>query len=212
VAVRELGQSLELRLAVDLELALENMPRGRAAEPLVCLIDSGQQRDVRRRVVALVARPTGGLGRDPPKAKIVANEPRYLCPAEAGHVHCVGPQQPFGAPFLKRILVMAEQAFHPAVNFRAPATGEPHTLRDRKKCLFSTKLNFSAPSTLIIHLQLARSNPFRLILRWNQLPRSGSSCVGKEFGLTNIYLMAIYIYEVNYGNCTYIYATGRQSC
>src|ERR1035438_7813394 len=45
----------------------------------------------------------------------------------------------------------------------------------------STKLNFSAPSTLIIHPQLARSDSFRLILRWNQLPRSGSSCVGQEY-------------------------------
>ncbi|MGP8226616.1 MAG: hypothetical protein ACLQGT_10735, partial [Terracidiphilus sp.] len=44
-------------------------------------------------------------------------------------------------------------------------------------------LNFSAPSTLIIHPQLARSNRFRLILRWNQLLRSGSSCVGQECGL-----------------------------
>jgi hypothetical protein len=32
-------QSLELALAVDLELALEDMPSGRAAEPFVRLID-----------------------------------------------------------------------------------------------------------------------------------------------------------------------------
>ncbi len=39
---------------------------------------------------------------------------------------------------------------------------------------------FLAPSTLIIHPQLARSDSFRLILRWNQLPAPGSSCVGQE--------------------------------
>src|ERR1039458_107892 len=41
-------------------------------------------------------------------------------------------------------------------------------------------LNLQIASTLIIHPQLARSDSFRLILRWNQLPRSGSSCVGQE--------------------------------
>ncbi|MGO9775183.1 MAG: hypothetical protein ACLQGT_13790, partial [Terracidiphilus sp.] len=45
------------------------------------------------------------------------------------------------------------------------------------------KLNFSAPSTLIIHPQLARSDSFRLILRWNQLSAPGSSCVGQEYFL-----------------------------
>jgi hypothetical protein len=33
----------------------------------------------------------------------------------------------------------------------------------------STKLNFSAPSTLIIHPQLARSHSFRLLLRWTRV-------------------------------------------
>jgi hypothetical protein len=40
------GQALELSLAVDLELALENVPRGRAVQPLVGFIDSGQQSHV----------------------------------------------------------------------------------------------------------------------------------------------------------------------
>src|ERR1019366_8189821 len=30
---------------------------------------------------------------------------------------------------------MAEQTLHPAVNLRATASGKPHTLRGRKKCL-----------------------------------------------------------------------------
>jgi len=82
----QLRQPLKLGLAVNLELALENMPRG-------------------------------------------------LRPAESSHVLDVGPQNPFGAPLLQRVFVMAEQALHPAVNLPAPATGEPHTLRGRKKCL-----------------------------------------------------------------------------
>ena len=35
-----------------------------------------------------------------------------------------------------------------------------------RKVSISTKLNFAALSTQINHLQLARPNPFRLILRW----------------------------------------------
>ena len=68
MAVGELGQPLKLGLAVDLELALEDVPRGRAAQALVRLVDCGQQFHVRRGVMALEAWPRGGLGRDPPDA------------------------------------------------------------------------------------------------------------------------------------------------
>jgi len=65
VAVGQSCQPLKLRLAVNLKLSLENMPRGRTAESLVRLVDGGQQLDVRRGIVALVAGPRGGLGGDP---------------------------------------------------------------------------------------------------------------------------------------------------
>ena len=72
MAVGEPGQPLELTLAVNLELSLENMARARAAESLVRLVDCGQQLDVRLSIVVLVARPPGGLGGDPPDANIAA--------------------------------------------------------------------------------------------------------------------------------------------
>jgi hypothetical protein len=72
------------------------------------------------------------------------------------------------------------QARHTVVNLRSAASDKPYTVRGQKYAYISTKLNFSAPSTLIIHLQFARSISFRLILRWNQIPRSGSPCVGQE--------------------------------
>jgi hypothetical protein len=62
VAVGQLRQPLELRLAVNLELALEDVPRGRTAELLVCLVDRGQQFDIGGRVMALETGPKRGLG------------------------------------------------------------------------------------------------------------------------------------------------------
>ena len=52
MAVGYLGQARKLRLAVDRELALKNMPRGRTAEPLVNLVDRSQKRNVGLRVAA----------------------------------------------------------------------------------------------------------------------------------------------------------------
>ena len=83
VAVGKLRQPLELGLAVDLELALENMPRGRAAQALVRLINGGQQFDVCRGVMALEAGPPEGLAAIRPSLEIAANQPRGLRPAEA---------------------------------------------------------------------------------------------------------------------------------
>src|ERR1039458_2666214 len=122
-----------------------------------------------------------GLGRDPSGLDIDTNQPRGLRPAESGHVLDVGPKKPLGAPLLKRVLVMAEQTLHPAVNLRAPATGEPHTLRGGKKCLDlnQTQLLGSKhadhPSSacpfqpLQAHLALESTPPLRLILRWTRV-------------------------------------------
>src|SRR5665213_1569427 len=59
MAVGYLRQALELGLAVDLELALENGLRGRPGEGLVGLVDRGQQLDVgpcvaRRKAVSAI--------------------------------------------------------------------------------------------------------------------------------------------------------------
>ncbi len=167
VAVGELGQALELGLAVDLKLSPQDVPRGRAAEPVVGRIDRGQQLHVRRRVMARETRPRRGLERDPSAAHIAANQPRGLRPAESGHVLDVGPQQPFGPPLLPRVLVMAEQPLHPVVNLRAITSSKPHTLRGGKKRL---DLN----QTQLLRSQHADHPPSACPLQ----PPSGSSCVG----------------------------------
>src|ERR1019366_8036264 len=134
-----------------------------------------------------------GLGRDPSGLDIDTNQPRGLRPAESGHVLDVGPKKPLGAPLLKRVLVMAEQTLHPAVNLRAPATGEPHTLRGGKKCLDlnQTQLLGSKhadhPSSacpfqpLQAHLALESTPPLRLILRWTRVPGAQTAHEGIHF-------------------------------
>jgi hypothetical protein len=96
VAVGQRCQPLELSLAVDLELSLENMPRGRAAEPLVRLIDCSQQLDVRRGIVALVARPPGGLGGS---RSGVSWMDSCICQTSAA-----SPAEPGGLPWLARLI------------------------------------------------------------------------------------------------------------
>jgi len=135
VAVGQRCQPLALGLAADLELALENMARGRTAEQLMRLIDRGQQVHVGHGVTAREAGPKRRLGRDPPGLDIAPNQPRGLRSAETDHVLHLGPQKPLGAPFLKRVFVIAEQQLYTAVNPRAHATGEPNTFRGGKKCL-----------------------------------------------------------------------------
>jgi hypothetical protein len=181
VAVGEPGQPLELRLAVDLELALEDVPRGRTAEPLVGLVDRGQQLHVGRGVTALETGPKRGLGRDPSGLDIAANQPRGLRPAEPGHVLDVGPQKPLRPPLLKRVLVMAQQPFHPAVNLRAARIRQTAHCPRQKKCLDlnQTQLLCSKhadhPSSacplklLQAHLALESNPTLRLILRWTRV-------------------------------------------
>ncbi len=107
------------------------MTRGRAAQGLMRRVDGGQKFHVGYGVMALETGPKRGLGRDPPGLDIATNQPRGLCPAKSGHALDVGPQKPFGAPLLQRVFVMAKQALHPAIDLRAPASSEPHTLRGR---------------------------------------------------------------------------------
>ena len=111
------------------------MPRGWPAEPLVRLVNRGQQFHAGHSVMALKTGSKRRLRGDPSGLDIGANQPRGLRPAESGHVLDVGPQKPLGPPLLKRVLVIAEQALHPAVNLRAAASDKPHTLRGGKKCL-----------------------------------------------------------------------------
>ena len=119
VAVGDPRQPLELGLAVDLELALEDVPRGRPAEPVVGLVDRGQQFHIGRGVTALETRPKRGLGRDPSGLQIAANQSRGLRPAEARHALDIGPQKPLGATLLQPVLMLEQQPLYPFVDLQA---------------------------------------------------------------------------------------------
>src|SRR5665213_2693758 len=81
MAVGYLRQALELGLAVDLELALENGLRGRPGEGLMGLIDRGQQLDIGPRVAEREAVP-GVLGHPHLTTGCIAgDQPRNLRPA-----------------------------------------------------------------------------------------------------------------------------------
>jgi len=62
VAVGQSRQPLELRLAANLELALEDVACDRAAEPFVRVVDRGQQFHVSQGVTALETGRGEGLG------------------------------------------------------------------------------------------------------------------------------------------------------
>jgi hypothetical protein len=170
------AQAVARALAQVVEVAV-----GQSGQPLVRLVDRGQQFHVGGSVTTLETRPLRGLGHDPPRLDIAANQPCELRPAESGHTLDVGPQKPLGAPLLKRVLVMAEQALYPAVNLRATASGKPHTLRGAKKRLdfHQTQLLCSKhadhPSSacplglLQAHLASESTSGSRLILRWTRV-------------------------------------------
>ena len=122
VAVGNRRQAGKLRLTIDRELALENVPRGRTAEPLVGLVDRGQKRNVGLRVAAGKTGPLGRLGLDPPGSHVTANQPRGLGPAQTRHPRDVSPQQPLGAACLQSILMPAEQSLYPAINLSPAAS------------------------------------------------------------------------------------------
>jgi hypothetical protein len=181
VAVGQRCQPLKFSLAINLKLPLENMPRGRSAKPLVGLVNRGQQLHVGRGVMALETGSKRGLGRDPSGLDIGANQPRGLRPAKPCHVRDVGPKKSFATPLLKRVLVMAEQPFNPAVDLCAAASDKPNTLRGPKKCLDlnQTQLLGSKhadhPSSacpfqpLQAHLALESPPRSRLILHWTRV-------------------------------------------
>lgn len=75
-----LRQKLELGPVVDVELALENAPRGRPFQRLMGLIDD-QQLDIGPRVVRLKAMPTILRHSHLPGRRIAVDQPRDLRPA-----------------------------------------------------------------------------------------------------------------------------------
>ena len=69
----------------------------------------------------------------------------------------IGLPESFGASFLQHLLLPHQQPFHPFVKLRATEPAKSAHSGAATNTSISTKLNFPAPSTQIIHLQLARS-------------------------------------------------------
>jgi hypothetical protein len=79
--------------AVELDLALENAPRGRPAQGLMRLVDRGQQLDVGPREPLGETPPPIESRLDPATGCVAGDQPRDLRPAQPGHLLDVAPQQ-----------------------------------------------------------------------------------------------------------------------
>jgi hypothetical protein len=71
----------------------------------------------------------------------------------------------------------------------------------------ASRLNFSVSCTLMFNLQHAC--PFTLILYWNQLPSSGSSCIGQEWSLAEKAIPGILKIRQASGWCVFCTPDGR---
>jgi len=116
MAVGDVGQPLELSLAVDLKLALENRPRRWPGERLVGLVDLGQQLDIGLRVTQREAMPAAGGHPHLAAGLVASNQPRNLRPAQPRHLLKVAPQQTASRLALPGIAVLDQHRLHPAVH------------------------------------------------------------------------------------------------
>ena len=78
---RNHGQQFILGLAVVLELALENAPRGRSAQAFVGLIDGGQQFDIGAIIALREAVPPIADGLRLSAGPTAGDQPRHRGPA-----------------------------------------------------------------------------------------------------------------------------------
>jgi hypothetical protein len=69
--------------------------------------------------------PSIGSGLELSFGPIVGDQPRHLGPAQAGHLLQVAPQQAAGFAALLRIMLLAQNLLHPAVNLLAIFAFEP---------------------------------------------------------------------------------------
>lgn len=94
MAVRELRQTLEPRIAEDLVLTLHHAPGHRPAQTAQGLVHFGQQADVRLRV-APGKRPlrTPPTVLDAPCLPVLGDQARDLSPAEPRHLDQEAPRQ-----------------------------------------------------------------------------------------------------------------------
>ncbi len=183
MAIRDGCQALELALAVDLELALQNRPRGRPAQPFTGLIDPRQRRHIQRRVAPRKRVTPAAFDLDAPRRAVPLDQTRTLRPTQTGHPLHVRPNQPLGGTLQPPILVVAKQRLTPPVDLGLAPTSKPNAVGECKKCL-----HLQQTQTLTANQE---NHPpiacrFRLIPYWNQSPPSGSSCVGQEWGLTRV--------------------------
>ena len=113
------------RLAVVLVLALQNAPGGRSAQGFVRLIDGGQPFDIAAGLALWEAVPSIVGGLELSVAPIAGDQPRHLCPAQAGPLLQVAPHQATAFADLFLLLLLAQNLFHPGVKLLAIFAFEP---------------------------------------------------------------------------------------
>ncbi len=125
VAVGDRRQTLVLRLAVDLELTLEDVPGGGAAQALMRPVHAGQRRHVLDRIAARKTAPPGRLDDHSAGPGVTADQPRALRPAQPRHSLHVAADHPLGAPAPAAILLVAQQALGPPIDRQPALSGKP---------------------------------------------------------------------------------------
>ena len=124
-------QPCVLLAAVELDLALENAPCGRAAQGLMRLVDRGQQLDVGPREALGKTPPPIDSRLHPAAGREAGDQPRDLRPAPPGHLLDVAPQQAARRLALLRVLMLDQNALYPAINLAAICPLKPDFLAGR---------------------------------------------------------------------------------
>jgi len=131
MAVGYLRQTLELGLAVNLKLALENRHGGWPGERLMGLVDRSQQLDIgprvarREAVSAILGHPHLATG------CIAGDQPRNLRTAQSGHLLQVAPQQAASRLALTGVAVLDQHRLHPAIHLFPVLTRKAQSLAGR---------------------------------------------------------------------------------
>jgi hypothetical protein len=133
MAVGDVGQPLELPPVEDLELALEDGPRGRPGERLVGLVDLGQQLDIGLRITGRKAMPAVGGHPHPhlDAGRVAQNLSQNLRPAQPRHLLRVAPQQTASRLAQAGIAVLDQHRLHPAIHLFPVLTRKAQSVADQ---------------------------------------------------------------------------------
>ena len=148
MAVREARQTLEARVPEHLVLAPHHRARGRPRQLPEDLVHLGQQPHVRRRAAPLEGprRRTAAAILDPPRVRVLRDQPRDLRPRQPRRVRQVPPQQTLVGSAQPPVLEARQRpprelvrrlAIRPReVHRRAAGNEQPHLLQGREPFRF----------------------------------------------------------------------------